>query len=271
MFVSPDVPCGLASAALKIETIDDVDHRFAHVTCKVEPFTPDLARELGETVYAHLFTRDPERTDVPMPRREITEVGFSLPIGLQLISAKSHPDLKVDHVLRRVKVTRVRVSRPDPEKPRLTLAFVLSIELGERQTMDWLVRAFGRVQHLTFMAEQRDMLEDKALREAARDFVDASTRNGMTTTITAGGRSVTLGPKDKAATSTACTHGVDITADTCEACEAEAKSATATVVEHITRNGFIESTSGGQSPADIQAAGARKGRERRAKTKGGRR
>ena len=66
----------------------------------------------------------------------------------------------------------------------------------------------------------------------------------------------------------ACEHGVDITADTCDACEAEAKSATATVVENIARKSFIESTTGGQSPADIQAAGARKGRERRAKKAG---
>jgi hypothetical protein len=262
MFVSPDVPCGLASAALKIETIDDVDHRVAHVTCKVEPFTPELARELGDAVYAHLFTRDPERADVPMPRREITEVGFSLPLGLQMISAKSHPDLKVDHTLRRVKVTRVRVSRPDPDKPRLTLAFVLSVELGERTTMDWLVRAFGRVQYLTFGDEQPGMLDNQGVRDALRAFKDASTRHGMTTTITHDGRSVTLVPDAKP---TACEHGVDIT-DTCPACEADAQAA----VESVNAELAARAASRAVSPADIQAVAAQRGRAARSAKKRGR-
>lgn len=113
----------------------------------------------------------------------------------------------------------------------------------------------------------REMFTDDAS-EAIASIRKMAAEDGATISIVDADGTRTVIADGRSAT--ACTHGVDITADTCEACEAEAKSDTATVVENLTRKGFIESTSGGQSPADIQAAGARKGRERRAK-KGGRR
>ena len=205
-----------------------------------------------------------------MPRPELASIGLNVNCGLQKIDAKSHPDLRVDSTLREARITNVRVTRPDPDVPRLSLSFVLSLSMDRRDTLVWVVQAFARVNYLTFFDEQRDIFEDEAqgVRDAVQRFHDVNARNGMTTTITAGGRSVTLGPKDKAATSTACTHGVDITADSCEACEADAKRDTAAAVGDLAaRERFVADAGGGASPADIQAAGARKGRERRATTK----
>jgi hypothetical protein len=222
MFVSPDIPCSLTSAALKLETIADVDHRVAHVTAKVEPFTPELARELGDHIYDHLFMRDLEHPDVPMPRPEITQVAFALRVGLQQVVTKDHPDLSASGALRRVKVASVRVTRPNPDVPRLTLAFVLSVELGDQAAREWLVRAFGRTQYLTFLPEQRHML----------GHIDPAIFCGAeTVTFSSRGRSVTLGRKGSAA----CDHGVDITSDTCPACESDAQAMTEEVVAQTSK------------------------------------
>lgn len=165
MFVSKDIPCAIRAVALKIEADGDTEKRVAHASIQVEPFTPALAGELGCDVYDHLFQPDPHDPERPMPKPEIAEVGFLIRCGLQRIEAKAHPDLKVEAELRNVRIARVRVTRPDPDRPRLSLGFVLSIELTSRTVMAWVVDAFARVNYLTFTREQLDLIDDD--REAA--------------------------------------------------------------------------------------------------------
>lgn len=206
MFITDNIPCGIKSVTLKIEEADGTEQRVAHATCTLEPFVPSLAHELGEDIYDHVFTRDPEHPGVPMPRREIADVGFVIRCGLQRITARSHPDLPPDGDLRNVRISRVRVTRPDLEKPRLAMSFVVSIALDDRETTDWLVRAFARVNYLSFQPEQRRMAymsdaEADALsgaihaREAAEDFV-ASVPADTSMSITAAGKTVHITPED---------------------------------------------------------------------------
>lgn len=265
MFTSNNIPCAVKSVALKIEKGDEHELKVAHVTCVVEPFTPELAIQLGSAIYAHLFTRNPERPDVEMPRPELVQIGLNVACGLQRISARSHPDLPIESVLKEARVTNIRVTRPDPDAPRLSLSFVLSLSMDRRDTLVWVVQAFARVNYLSFLPEQLDLISGRT--SADVDDAFGARRRMRDTGIT----SATIGDttftsKDVTGKSaTACEHGVEHAADqVCEACEAEAKSATAIVVESLTRKGFLESTGGASSPADIQAAGARKGREKRA-------
>lgn len=212
MFVSRDIPCAIRAVALKIETDDGVEKRVAHASVQVEPFLPALAHELGEDIYDHLFMRDPQDIDQDVPKPEIAEVGFLIRCGLQRIEAKAHPDLKVEAELRNVRITKVRVTRPDPDKPRLSLGFTLSIELTSKSVMDWIVRAFARVNHLTFTREQLDLIApegEQAPRETAKQYADrrmreiredvaASVPDDCSMTLSAGGKSATITSADAA-------------------------------------------------------------------------
>ena len=201
MFVTPDVTCLLKSATLKL---DEDGGRLAHVTCTLEPFTPELAHELGEDVAEHLFMPNPNRadpTDLPeVPRPEVSEIGFLLPIGAQRITAKDHAELTPVAVLKDVQIQRIRVTRPDPERPRLALAFVLVIHLDAREAIDFVVRQFGRYAALTFESMQRDLpLETDAtlqerIHEIADDFAAAQPKD-TTISFIHGGKTATITPQ----------------------------------------------------------------------------
>ena len=170
MFLSPHVPCLLKSATLKL-TKDET--RLALVTCVVEPFRRELAAELGVDVVEHLFCQNPDRRDAEapawIPRPEVTEIGFALPLSRQLVGVVEHPELPSAYELRDVGIEKIRVARPDPELPRLALSFVLVIVLESKDAINFVVHDFGRLVYLTFAAMQRDLPLDAVAASALSD------------------------------------------------------------------------------------------------------
>ena len=188
MFLSPHIPCLLKSATLKL-TKDET--RLALVTCVVEPFSRELAAELGADVVDHLFIPNPDRGREQaawVPRPEVTEIGFALPTPRQLVTVVEHPELPSAYTLRDVGIERIRVTRPDPELPRLTLSFVLAIILESKDAINFVVHDFGRLVYLTFAAMQRDLPLD-----AVAAIVDNLIGEGLES-VTAGGKTTTITP-----------------------------------------------------------------------------
>ena len=202
MFLSPHIPCLLKSATLKL-TKDET--RLALVTCVVEPFSRELAAELGADVVDHLFIPNPDRGREQaawVPRPEVTEIGFCLPVLRQCVEVVEHPELPSAYVLRDVGMERIRVTRPDPELPRLTLSFVLAIILESKDAINFVVHDFGRLVYLSFAAMQRELpLEmDPDVRKAAKvlEIVDdfmAAQPEYVTVPLTHAGKTSTITPQ----------------------------------------------------------------------------
>lgn len=153
MFTTPNLPTLLKRVTFKLveQPGADAKARMAEVAAVLDPFTPDLARELGKDVAGHLF----DGADAMLPG--VRDIRLDVPPLLQRVTVRWARDLAVEAVfdevvLRALQVTRVETA--DDAWYRATLGLHVPLRDAEAQA---LARVFGALVALTFEAHQRPL------------------------------------------------------------------------------------------------------------------
>lgn len=170
MFITPHVEALFKKGALKlIRNDDDETIRVCEATCVIEPFTVNLARELGEEVSGHLFD------DEGKIRREIDAVSLRVRVPRQRVTVTTHPEVASLATLEHVDVRNVRVTRMEDQKTGrewLACAYELVVPLDSKVARGFVLDGFGRALYWSFEASQMDFLDNESkarvLRSAAR-------------------------------------------------------------------------------------------------------
>lgn len=155
MFASAHIPTLFKRCTLKLVEVEDEVKRVAEGACIIEPFTPALARELGEEIAGHLFT------DEDSIRAELKGIDMRVRVPLQRVKAARHADL-TPAVLENVIVKDCKVARVEDTKALrewLAFTFTLVFDLSDRITREFVIHNFGSAMHLTFEPMQRELLD----------------------------------------------------------------------------------------------------------------
>jgi hypothetical protein len=164
MFATPNLPILFKNAKL---TVNDDNERFAAVTFVLEPFTPALAKELGDDVASHFY----DRRGVVRP--EFTRIGFQAQPGtrVQILTVRAAPDAPGTTVIKPVVIDSYEVTKPDPEKERLKLTIAASFSLAEKTNRAFAIDRFGTGIYLTFQSAQGALDLGERLSDIAENFV----------------------------------------------------------------------------------------------------
>lgn len=151
MFQTVCIPAVISKATLKREMDDEESYRVADVSIVIEPFSQELADELGEHVGRHLF-------DALGMRPEVEDITIGLRVPSQRVIVASAPDAPTLAELKDVRIgdlTIVRKAKGDRDWFRATVA--ARIDLRERVIREFLFHHFGELRRFTFVSEQMDM------------------------------------------------------------------------------------------------------------------
>jgi hypothetical protein len=160
MFTTPRVPARLASITLKTVDVGDEKKRLVECRFEIAPLSYDLARELGHSIAAHLFTvipaETPFDTETYMPNADVEDITFrprtdalydvelftadddALPPSVCIIDALAH---------------RLRVKR-DKKAPMFESSFLCTFELPIAKDTYSLLHLFDEVIYVTMFERQ---------------------------------------------------------------------------------------------------------------------
>jgi hypothetical protein len=148
MFETACIPMLIKKATLRREMDDEELYRVADVTLLLEPFSRELAAELGEHIVAHLFTDDAMRP-------EVEKVSLSLNVPDQRVIVAGAPDAPALAELKSVAIGGLAVARKAKEDREWYRATIEArIDLRERTIREFLFHHFGELRVFTFMPEQ---------------------------------------------------------------------------------------------------------------------
>jgi hypothetical protein len=187
VFLTKHVPALFKKATLKLLPTDDGLRRICESTLVVEPFFPNLARELGDDIADHLFDDDDQI------RPELEAIDLSVRCGLQRVVVTAHQDLDPVADLAACAIRTVQVKRMGDEKTGrywLALTFVLVVTLDSQEARTFVIDGFGRELLWTFTAMQRELLNEAKLHDSIANMLPKG--EGGTLTISSGGKSATL-------------------------------------------------------------------------------
>ncbi|HWB15955.1 MAG TPA: hypothetical protein VG538_06060 [Vicinamibacterales bacterium] len=148
MFETACIPMLINKATLRREMDDEESYRVADVTLLLEPFSRELAAELGEHIAAHLFEDDEMRP-------EVEKVNLSLNAPDQRVIVASAPDAPALAELKSVTIGALAVTRKAKEDHEWYRATIEArIDLREREIREFLFHHFGELRVFTFYPEQ---------------------------------------------------------------------------------------------------------------------
>jgi len=179
MFLTENVPALFKKATLKLVKGDDGGVvRAVEAALVFEPFTPDLAREMGEDIAGHIFGEDDQI------RAELSSVDLRPRVGALRITARPHVDLPAI-VLEPVGLRSVSAMVREDEKGGtrwviLTVTLVFSLE--SKVARDFVLDHFGRQLAWTFEPLQRELPDLKVAQAMGR--MASTVRDGGITSMT---------------------------------------------------------------------------------------
>lgn len=180
MFITENVAALFKKGTLKLVPTEDGYKREAEATLVIEPFTPALARELGEDIAAHLFTDDDEIRD------ELDAIDLRVRVGLQNVVVRRHEELEPCAILSPCTITDVAVKRcsKKDEDDWLACSFVVVFGLEDKAARAFVLDEFGKRLRWTFEAMQRDLLATAKVHDALAKLADPTGRGDTTVTVT---------------------------------------------------------------------------------------
>lgn len=152
MFTSKDIRLHLNAANCRKETINNDTAIVAAVRWGLEPLTRRLAKELGPEVAEHCFTRQGKIRD------EVTQMQFRVRIPPQSISVRMAEDVDEHAALRRVRFTKITVTKRGelkggavakkgkkiaPQQVTLRVTIDALLELAEKTHRTFIAEMFG--------------------------------------------------------------------------------------------------------------------------------
>jgi hypothetical protein len=168
MFVTENVAALFKKGTLKLVPTDDGYKREAEATLVIEPFNPNLARQLGEDIAEHLFTNDDEIRD------ELELIDLRVSVGAQNVTVRRHEELEAVAILSPCAIKDVSVKRcsKKDEADWLACSFVVVFGLEDKDARTFVLDEFGKRLRWTFEAQQRDLLSQARLHDALATLAD---------------------------------------------------------------------------------------------------
>lgn len=158
----------------------------AEITLVCEPFPYHLARELGDSILGHLFTKD----DEPTVRTELESIQLDPKVPPQRVEVFGDTRGEVNiGTLKHVEFGPLKVAKVVSEKSGLVwlkASIAATIDLGWKEHRDWLIANFGEIRFFSFEYEQEELLRDDndSVHQAVRNLQRTLTKDGATATLT---------------------------------------------------------------------------------------
>lgn len=189
MFLTPNVLAQFKKATLKLVKGDGGETtRAAEAALVFDPFTAELAREMGEDLADHLFTADNQI------RAELSAVTLRPRVGALRITARPAQDMDGTEI-EPVGLSTVTATVKEDERSghcSLVLTATLVFSLESKVARDFVLDSFGRSLLWTFEPLQRDLLADAAITESLATLAGAGGPGSSVTFGLAGEPGVTL-------------------------------------------------------------------------------
>jgi hypothetical protein len=168
MFITENVAALFKKGTLKLVMTEDGFKREAEATLVIEPFTPRLARELGDDIAEHLFTDNDEIRD------ELELIDLRVTVGTQNVVVRRHEELEPVAILSPCVIKDVSVKRcsKKDEADWLACSFVVVFGLEDKEARTFVLDEFGKRLRWTFEAMQRDLLAQARLHDALATIAD---------------------------------------------------------------------------------------------------
>jgi hypothetical protein len=161
----PDTPLYLKDLELGTEDVDQETRKIVKLKFEAQPFTREMADELGVAAELFLVKRQGTR-DLPDPTVLAAKLAVHVP--LQRMSFKRAPDTEVSLVIDAVEVGPSLKIRRDTERPEF--AAIISVSFRYPSGEDLLYIASGYLEQfvMTFETMQADLLENAPKRPRGR-------------------------------------------------------------------------------------------------------
>lgn len=128
------------------------------MTLLVQPFTADLAEELG--LKRHLFA-----LNTGEPLENVISTQLKIAPSLQKVGIAMAPDTRDSVTIRDVTVHNSVAIRRDKEGPIFAATFRLSFELPDADTIQWLAREYTEMAYFVFEPDGQRTLDEAAAAE----------------------------------------------------------------------------------------------------------
>lgn len=165
MFLSENVRVKFKRGNLKLIEQEGSVERRAECVMVIEPFSQQLAAELGEETAAHLFD------ETKKIREELGKIELRLRSGLQRVTVRHHEELAPIIVIDSAFVKDCEATRVDVEKTGATFIrfnFTLCFDLADKGARNFLIEEFGSSLQLSFQAMQLPLPDGEAEKPSPR-------------------------------------------------------------------------------------------------------
>lgn len=193
MFHSQNVPALFKKGTLKLVQNEDGDvRRVAEATLVIDPFSYELARELGDEIADHLYTSEGRI------REELELIDLRTRVGLQHVSVRLDDAMEPFAIISPVSIKDVSAKLCEDKKTGkvwLAFSFALVFSLEEKAARNFVLDQFGRYLFWTFEVMQRGLPITSGAQEAF-DQLASTVAEGGTLTSTFGGESAILTDED---------------------------------------------------------------------------
>ncbi len=150
-----DVALYLQKVYPAVETVDQEERRILVLEFLIQPFTAEMAEELG--ILGHLFARKGGQ-----PLDDLASIQVAISVPLQQVEFRMAPDTpEASVILRAVDVEDTIRVRKDKEGPVYAATLVTSVRYPDPDALLFLLNGYRRQHFLTFTQEQGDMLADQ--------------------------------------------------------------------------------------------------------------
>lgn len=137
-----------------VETVDQEERRIMVLEFMVQPFTIEMATELG--IQRHLFAKGDST-----PMDDVTNITVKIAMSLQQLEFRPAPDVeKASVILRAVEVEPSLKVRRDKEGPVFAATLICSVRYPAADELLYVLNGYRRQHYLTFSDEQGDMLQE---------------------------------------------------------------------------------------------------------------
>lgn len=164
MFISENVEALFKRGKLSlVSTEDGQTRRGAEATLVIEPFTVELARELGEELCGHFYDDDGGI------RAELDDIDLIVRLGVQRVTVRTHAEVDAIVQLEPVSIKDLRVKRMTQKRTGavwLACSFVLVFSLETKAVRNFFLDYFGAYLVWTFQAIQDDLLNRADVHES---------------------------------------------------------------------------------------------------------
>lgn len=157
MFSTPDVWMTFKAAKLAVVNRDDVERRMAECQFVIEPFSFELAAQLGDAVLSHVFT------EAGALRSELSSATLDPRVPLQRLHARGAEGVPAT-VIEDVDILKLTCSRQVDDrsgKEWIKATVYARFDFAANVHREWIATYFGYGFYATFEAVQDELFDSE--------------------------------------------------------------------------------------------------------------